>query len=135
MFIRFLPNLVLKSAVMSPLSVPNFSTIWTRIRVLWRILRSVRKEEVEEQNEEKNQNFGHSYLGTGLGDFLQILYVDSPITQALLQQMWLQSNQGSRSYKGVKITFTFFLLIYSRCGMPASRAARHTTMCLDVYCI
>ena len=38
---------------MSPLSVPNFSHIRARIRVLWRILRSVRNEEDEE--EEKNE--------------------------------------------------------------------------------
>ena len=38
---------------MSPLSVPNFSPIGARIRVLWRILQSVPKEEVEEKNEEK----------------------------------------------------------------------------------
>ena len=39
---------------MSPSSVPNFSPIGARIRVLWRILQSVRKEEVEEEkNEEK----------------------------------------------------------------------------------
>ena len=37
---------------MSPLSVPNFSPIGERIRVLLRILQSVRKE-VEEKNEEK----------------------------------------------------------------------------------
>ena len=38
---------------MSPLSVPNFSPIRARIRVLWRILPSVRNEEDEE--EEKNE--------------------------------------------------------------------------------
>ena len=38
---------------MSPLSVPNVSQIRARIRVLWRILRSVRNEEDEE--EEKNE--------------------------------------------------------------------------------
>ena len=38
---------------MSPLSVPNFSPIQAHIRVLLRILQSVRKEEVEE--EEKNE--------------------------------------------------------------------------------
>ena len=38
---------------MSPLSVPNFSPIRVRIRVLWRILRSVRNE--EEVEEEKNE--------------------------------------------------------------------------------
>ena len=35
---------------MSPLSVPNVSPIRARIRVLWRILRSMRNE--DEKNEE-----------------------------------------------------------------------------------
>ena len=51
MFIGFLPILVLTFVLTSPLSVPNFSPIGARIRVLWRILQSVRKE-VEEKNEE-----------------------------------------------------------------------------------
>ena len=38
---------------MGPLSVPNFSPIRARIRVLWRILRSVRNEEVEEEKNEE----------------------------------------------------------------------------------
>ena len=33
------------------------------------------------------------------------------------------------------MTFSFFLSIYSRCGVPASWAARHTTVCLDMYYI
>ena len=53
MFIGFLPNLVLRFALMSPLSVPKFSPIGARIRVLWRILQSVQKEVEEEKNEEK----------------------------------------------------------------------------------
>ena len=40
---------------MSPLSVPNFSQIRARIRVLWRILRSVRNE--DEKNEEIKTKF------------------------------------------------------------------------------
>ena len=65
--------------LMSPLSVPNFSPIGARIRVLFRILQSVRKEvEEEENNQEKTPNFGHSYLGNGWSDFLQIWNVDSP---------------------------------------------------------
>ena len=41
---------------MSPLRVPNFSPIGARIRVLWRILQSVRKEEEKEEvEEEKNK--------------------------------------------------------------------------------
>ena len=39
---------------MSPLSVPNFIPIGARIRVLWRILQSVRNE--EEVEEEKNED-------------------------------------------------------------------------------
>ena len=41
---------------MSPLSVPNFSPIQARIRVLLRILQSVRKEEEEEVEEEEEKN-------------------------------------------------------------------------------
>ena len=57
MFIGFLPKLVQRSALMSPLSVPNFSPIRARICVLWWILRNVRNEEVEEKNEEIKTNF------------------------------------------------------------------------------
>ena len=58
MFIGFLPKLVLSSALMGPSSVPKFSPIGARIRVLWRILLSVRNEEVgEENNEEIKTNF------------------------------------------------------------------------------
>ena len=64
---------------MHPLSVLNVSPIRARIRVLWRILQSVRKEEVEEEKtKKKNPNFGCSYLGNGRSDFLQIWHVDSP---------------------------------------------------------
>ena len=34
---------------MSPLSVPNFSPIRARIRVLWQILQSVRNEDEEKK--------------------------------------------------------------------------------------
>ena len=77
MFTGFLPNLVLRFALMSPLSEPNFSLIGACVRILWQILQSVRKE-VEEKNEEKPSNFGRSYLGNGWSDFLQIWNVDSP---------------------------------------------------------
>ena len=42
---------------MSPLSVPNFSPIRARIRVLWRILRSVQNEDEEEKNKEIKMKF------------------------------------------------------------------------------
>ena len=76
MFIEFLPKLVRGSALMSPLSVPNFSPIRARIRVSWRILRSVRNE--EEKTKKLKRKFVCSYLGNGLSDFLQNWYVDSP---------------------------------------------------------
>ena len=64
---------------MSPSSVPNFSSIGARIRVLWQILRSVRNEEVEEEKTKKlKRNFVRSYRGNGWSDFLSIWYVDSP---------------------------------------------------------
>ena len=56
-----------------PLRMPNFSSIGARIRVLWRILRGVRKEE-----EKTPPNFGRSYFGNGWSDFLQMWNVDSP---------------------------------------------------------
>ena len=54
MFIRFLPHLVLRFALMSPLSVPNFSPIGARICVLWQILQSVQKEEKNEDKKSKH---------------------------------------------------------------------------------
>ena len=68
---------------MSPSSVPNFSPIGERIRVLWRILRSVRNE-VEEKTKEIKRNFVRSYLGNGWSDFLQSWYVDFPNWPELL---------------------------------------------------
>ena len=43
-----------KPSTESPLSVPNFSPIGARIRVLWRILQSVRKEVEEKKKRRKN---------------------------------------------------------------------------------
>ena len=40
---------------MRPLRVPNFSPIRARIRVLWRILRSVRNEDGEKNEEIKTK--------------------------------------------------------------------------------
>ena len=54
MFIGLLPKLVLRSVLMNSLHVPNFSLIEARIRVLWRILRSVRNEDDEELKNEEN---------------------------------------------------------------------------------
>ena len=77
MFIGFLPQLVLRFAVISPLSVPNFSPIGARIRVLWRILQSVRKE-VGEKNEEKKPKLWPLVSRKWLERFSLIWNVDSP---------------------------------------------------------
>ena len=61
----------------------------TRFRFI-AIFASVRKDKEEEKkNKEKKPNFGRSYLGNGLSDFLQIWKVDSPSWRATLQQIWL----------------------------------------------
>ena len=63
---------------MRPPSVPNFSPIRVRIRVLWQILRSVRNEEDEEEKTKiLKRHFVRSYLGNGWTDFLEMWYVDS----------------------------------------------------------
>ena len=106
----------------------------TRLRFI-AICASVRKDEEEEEKnnktKKKKRNFGRSYLGNGLSDFLQIWNVDSPSWRATLQQIWFQSDKLSPRYKSVKMTFSFFLSIYSRCGAPASWAARNNIVCLD----
>ena len=90
------------------------------------------KRRRRKKRRKKKRNFGRSYLGNGLSDFLQNWNVDSPSWRATLQQIWFQSDKLSPRYKSVKMTFSFFLSIYSRCGAPASWAARHTTVCLDL---
>ena len=54
---------------MSPVSVPNFIPIRARIRVVWRILQSVRNEE-EEKTKKLKRKFVRLYLGNGKSDFL-----------------------------------------------------------------
>ena len=112
-----------------PFCAPNFKAIGVRICVYINFCRCAKDEE-----QEKKRNFGRSYLGNGFSDFLQIWNVDSPSWRATLQQIWFQSDKLSPRYKSVKMTFSFFLQIYSRCGAPASWAARHTTVCLDYTC-
>ena len=59
---------------MSPLSVPNFSPIRARIRVLWRILRSVRNEEDQEEEEEENKEIKTKFCSLVSRKWLERLY-------------------------------------------------------------
>jgi len=42
-----------------------------------------------------------------------------------LQRIWFDLGWRSQSYIGAKMKFSFFLSVYSRCGMPASWTAQH----------
>ena len=121
---RIRTKLGIEIPLMSPLNVPIFF-IGVCICMLWQILESVGKEDDEGK-------LWQLISWKWLGRLLQILYVDYPTTQALLYQIWIQSDKTSQSYVCVKIAFSFLLSIYSQCGAPASWTARHTTVCLDV---
>ena len=104
----------------------------TRLLVI-AIFASVRKDEEEEEKKKKKtkkkkRNFGRSYLGNGLSDFLQIWNVDSPSWRETLQQIWFQSDKPSPRYKSVKMTFSFFLSIYSRVCMARQLLGPHDTL-------
>ena len=114
---------------MSPLSVPNFSPIGARNRVLWRILQSVREEE-----KKKSQTLV-ARISEMAGVMFFNLECGLPYLAGTSVATLVQSDKESRSYKDVKIVFTFFLLIYSQCGAPASWATRHTTVCLDIIAV
>ena len=66
----------------------------TRLRFI-AIFASVQKDEEEKKTKKKKPNFGRSYLGNGLSDFLQIRNVVSPSWLATLQQIWFQSDKPS----------------------------------------
>ena len=90
-----------------------------------------RRRRKKKKRRKKNETLAAHISEMALSDFLQIWNVDSPSWRATLQQIWFQSDKLSPRYKSVKMTFSFFLSIYSRCGAPASWAARHTIVCLD----
>ena len=111
MFIGFLPKLVQRSALISPLRVPKFSPIRARIRVLWWILRSVRNE-VEEKKQEIKTKLCSLVSRKWLERFSSNLVCRLPLLAGTSLAKLFQSDKGSQSYIGVKIVFSFFLLIY-----------------------
>ena len=59
---------------MSPLSVPNFSLIQARIRVVLRILQSVRKEEEEVEEEEKKRRKKTQTLAARISEMAEAIF-------------------------------------------------------------
>ena len=84
MFIGFLPTLVLRSALMSPLRMPNFSVIGVHITFIFygRFCKVYEKKVEEKKRRKKSPNFDH---GNGQSDFFQIWNVDSPTAHAHVQ--------------------------------------------------
>ena len=70
---------------MSPLSVPNFSSIRARIRVYGGFCEVCEMKKMKKKKTKKlKRKFVRSYLGNGWSDFLQIWWVVSPNWPALL---------------------------------------------------
>ena len=80
---------------MSPLSVPNFSPIRARIRVLWRILRSVQNEDEEELGRVRRKLFAMNRVRPASSRVLQLLY-QAYILPVLdyCDTVWLPSNSS-----------------------------------------
>ena len=89
------------------------------------------EEEEEEKNEETEPIFAVAYLGNAQSDFAQIWNVECCSWRECPQQKSSCFIKEAQSYGCAKIAFSFFLSIYSRYA-PASWAARHTTVCLDM---
>ena len=83
-----------------------------------------KRRRIKREKKRRNKN---EILATRIPE-MAIWYVESPAWQTPLQKNRFQSDEGSWSYKGVKIASSFFLSIYSQCGTPAYWAARHTTV-------
>ena len=55
---------------MSPLSVPKFSPFGAHIRVLWRILQSVRNQEEQEKKKQRNNEILVAHISESSGAML-----------------------------------------------------------------
>ena len=65
------------------------------------------------------QTFERSYPANGYCKFNQICCVACPTWRTVVMQKLCALEKGPWSYAHVKKLFSFFLLIYSRCGVPA----------------
>jgi len=87
------------------------------------------------RNQETKLIFEGSYLGNALCDLAEIWNVRCWHWQAFPLQKLFCFVKVSQSYVRIrtwKLSFLFFLLITHWCGAPASWAAQHTTVCLDI---
>ena len=84
-----------------PFKCAKFQPDWSTHSCFMANFAKCAKRSRRKKRRKNKRNFGRSYLGNNLCDFLQSLYVDFPTERVLLQQIWLQLGKGSRSYKGV----------------------------------
>ena len=114
------------------LSVLNFSPIRARIRVLWRILRSVRNEEVEEEkNEEIKTKFCSLVSRKWLERFSLNLVCRLPeLADTSVANLVPIGEESIELHRCENCVFFLPVNILTG-GTPASWAARHTTVCLD----
>ena len=92
LLIGFAPHLMLEFAFGLPFCVLNFKEIGVHVWVYSNFCKCAKTRRrrriiIKRKNEEKNQNFGSSYLKNGLRDFFQIWYVDTPGWPATVQQI------------------------------------------------
>ena len=96
------------------------------------ILQSVRKEikapvagpmRHKKKRKKLKRNFERPNLANGCCEFNQICCVAYPTWQTIIMQKWCALEKGPWSYACMKKLFSFFLSIYSWCGVPALLAA------------
>ena len=86
----------------------------------------------KKKNEETQPIFEVAYLGNARSDFAQIWNVECCSWGACPQQKSSCFIKEAQSYGGAKIAFSSCQYTHG-CYAPASWAARHTTVCLDIY--
>ena len=107
--------------------MPNFSPIGARICVSWWILQNVRKE--EEKTRKTPQTLA-AHISEMAGAISSNFECALPYLVGTSVETLVSIGSGITERQRCE-NCVFFLLIYSRCGTPASWAARHITMCLD----
>ena len=93
---------------------------------------ATRKRKIRrKKNEETKPICEVAYLGNARSDFAQIWNVECCSWRACPQQKSSCFIKEAQSYGGAKIAFSSCQYTHG-CYAPASWAARHTTVCLDV---